>query len=164
MSDAMFSGWGVRTMSTHDRGYNPIEYHDGTVWPHDTSIVCAGLARHGYRAEALVLHRALLDAAEHFDWRLPEVIAGYPRAETGFPVEYPTACSPQAWAAGAPILTLRSVLGLEPDPVARRLVVLPEAPDERFELTLTGIPAFGSLWDLDVRDGEARIEERVVRR
>jgi glycogen debranching enzyme len=157
MSNEMFSGWGIRTMSTLERGYNPIEYHDGTVWPHDTSIACAGLARHGFREEAAVLHHALLDAAQHFGWRLPEVIAGYPRAETSFPVPYPTACSPQAWAAAAPVLTLQSVLGLQPDPVTRTLRIDAEAPPGPFELILAGVPAFGELWDVEVADGRARV-------
>ena len=157
MSDEMFSGWGVRTMSAREGGYNPIEYHDGTVWPHDTSIICAGLARHGFRDEACLLHHGLLEAAQHFGWRLPEVIAGYPRADTSFPVPYPTACSPQAWAAAAPVLTLQSVLGLRPDPVTRTLGVEPEVPAGLIDLSLTGVPAFGRLWDVEVADGRARV-------
>jgi glycogen debranching enzyme len=157
MSDEMFSGWGVRTMSAREGGYNPIEYHDGTVWPHDTSIACAGLAQHGFRDEATVLHHGLLEAAQHFGWRLPEVIAGYPRGDTSFPVPYPTACSPQAWAAAAPVLTLQAVLGLRPDPATRTLRVQPEAPPGPFDLRLSGIPACGPVWDVEVADGRARV-------
>ena len=97
-----------------------------------------------------MLHHALLEAAQHFGWRLPEVIAGYPRADTSFPVPYPTACSPQAWAAAAPVLTLQSVLGLRPDPATRTLRVVPDVPAGLFELRLTGVPAFGRLWDVEV--------------
>ena len=115
MSDALFSGWGVRTMATTEGGYNPIRYHNGTVWPHDNSLIALGLYRHGHRDEANRIAVALLEAATHFRYRLPEVFAGYPREHTKFPVEYPTACSPQAWAAGAPLLFIRTLLGLEPD-------------------------------------------------
>lgn len=113
MSPDMFTGWGTRTMSDRDMGYNPIEYHNGTVWPHDTAFVAEGLRRYGYREEASHLALMLIQAAEAFAYRLPEVFAGFPRDETGAPVEYPTASRPQAWAAGAPLMALRTALGLE---------------------------------------------------
>jgi glycogen debranching enzyme len=112
----LFSGWGIRTMAEGERGYNPLGYHVGTVWPHDSSLIAAGLARYGYRDEAARIAFAVLEAAAFFRHRLPEVFAGYPRAQTGFPVEYPTACSPQAWASGAPLLLVTTLLGLEPGP------------------------------------------------
>ena len=114
MSERLFSGWGVRTMADGQPVYNPVEYHNGTVWPHDTGLVAAGLARYGYREQASRLAVATLEAARHFDYRLPEVFVGYPRADTHVPVAYPTACSPQAWATGTPLLLLRVLLGLEP--------------------------------------------------
>jgi glycogen debranching enzyme len=83
----MHSGWGIRTMSAKDAAYNPIEYHNGTVWPHDTALIAEGLRRYGHRQPASRLAFGLLDAAAAFAWRLPEVFAGYPRAETGMPVE-----------------------------------------------------------------------------
>jgi len=110
----LFSGWGIRTMAEDERGYNPLGYHVGTVWPHDSSLIAAGLARYGYRDEAARIAFAVLEAAAFFRHRLPEVFAGYPREQTGFPVEYPTACSPQAWASGAPLLLVTTLLGLEP--------------------------------------------------
>jgi glycogen debranching enzyme len=113
MAEDMNSGWGVRTMSTMDRGYSPIEYHNGTVWPHDTALIAEGMRRYGYRGHAATLVTALLEAAGFFDHLLPEAFAGYPRAETATPVEYPTACRPQAWAAGAPLLVLRTLLGMD---------------------------------------------------
>jgi glycogen debranching enzyme len=116
MSERLFSGWGVRTMAAGEGGYNPLGYHTGTVWPHDNSLIAAGLARYGYREEAARIAYAMLEAAEFFHHRLPEVFAGYPRAGTLFPVEYPTACSPQAWASGAPLLCVTAMLGLEPTP------------------------------------------------
>lgn len=113
MSDRLFSGWGVRTMAAGEGGYNPLGYHTGTVWPHDNSLIAHGLLRYGYREEAARIAEAMLEAAEFFHHRLPEVFAGYPRADTLFPVEYPTACSPQAWASGAPLLFVTTLLGLE---------------------------------------------------
>jgi glycogen debranching enzyme len=134
MSDAMFSGWGIRTMAMGECGYNPVEYHNGTVWPHDTSLIAQGLARYGYRHEAARLAFAVIEAASHFAHRLPEVFAGYPRTLTEFPVQYPTASSPQAWASGAPLLLIRAVLGLEPDgDLLAEEAVLPESV-ERLEL------------------------------
>src|SRR5437867_10013606 len=100
MGERMFSGWGVRTMAEGEGGYNPIEYHNGTVWPHDNAFIAAGLRRYGYAPEAARIAFAILEAATYFDWRLPEVFAGYARSLTQFPVEYPTASSPQAWATG----------------------------------------------------------------
>ncbi len=114
MSPDLFSGWGVRTMGKKETGYNPIEYHCGTVWPHDNSFIAAGLARYGYRKEAAQIIAAIFEASVFFQYRLPEVFAGYDRKLTGFPVRYPTASSPQAWAAGAPLLGIRVLLGMEP--------------------------------------------------
>ena len=116
MGERLFSGWGIRTMAEGQLAYNPVEYHNGTVWPHDTAIIAAGLARYGSREEASRLAVATLNAARHFDHRLPEVFVGYPREATPMPIAYPTACSPQAWATGTPLLLLRVLLGLEPAP------------------------------------------------
>ena len=116
VGDRLFSGWGVRTMAAGERGYNPLGYHTGTVWPHDNSLIAHGLARYGHREEAARIAEAMLEAAEFFQHRLPEVFAGYPRADTLFPVEYPTACSPQAWASGTPLLFVTTLLGLEAHP------------------------------------------------
>ncbi len=115
LNEALFSGWGVRTMAAGEEAYNPIRYHNGTVWPHDNSLIAHGLARYGFRDEAAKIAFATLEAATHFDYRLPEVFAGYARERTNVPVEYPTASSPQAWATAAPLLLVRVLLGLEPD-------------------------------------------------
>jgi glycogen debranching enzyme len=154
----MFSGWGVRTMSTTSAGYNPAEYHDGTVWPHDTSLACLGLARYGCRDLAAHLFDGMLSAAGHFDWRLPEVLAGFARGETGFPVLYPTSCSPQAWAAAAPIAALTAVLGLTPDPATRTLTAAHAVP-ATLDLCLSGIPAFGRHWTAVANGGTVDLEE-----
>jgi glycogen debranching enzyme len=138
MSDALFSGWGVRTMASSENSYNPIGYHVGTVWPHDNSIIAWGLRRYGYRAEAALISRAMLEAADLFSGRLPEAFGGYDRAATRFPVEYPTACSPQAWATAAPLLLIRTLLGLDSDGV--HLIVDPAIPEPLGRIELLDIP------------------------
>lgn len=138
LGEELFSGWGVRTMGAREGGYNPIGYHVGTVWPHDNSFIALGLRRYGYREEAAKVAYAILEAATFFRGRLPEAFAGYPRARTRFPVEYPTACSPQAWATGAPLLLLRAMLGLEP--IDSHLLVDAAVPRPIEELELLGIP------------------------
>ena len=138
MSEKFFSGWGVRTMAEGEGPYNPIEYHNGTVWPHDNAFVAAGLARYGYRTEAARIALAMIEAAAFFGYRLPETFAGYARARTNCPVEYPSACSPQAWATGAPLLLLRVLLDLEPD--GDELRVDPVLPDAISQLVLRRIP------------------------
>ncbi len=144
----LFSGWGVRTMSREDGGYNPIEYHNGTVWPHDNSLIARGLYRYGYQTEAARLTSALLDAAAYFNYRLPEVFAGYDRSETDFPVEYPTASSPQAWASGTIPLLVRTSLGVQPDPLQRELTTAPLLPQEFSDLRIEDVPAFGERLDV----------------
>jgi glycogen debranching enzyme len=109
----MFTGWGIRSMSEKDTAYNPLEYHCGTVWPHDTALIAEGMRRYGFRDEAGRVCEALLHAAEAFGNQLPEVFAGFPRDRTEAPVEYPSALKPQAWAAGSPLLALRTLLGLD---------------------------------------------------
>jgi glycogen debranching enzyme len=139
MSPRMFSGWGIRTMAKGEGGYNPIEYHNGTVWPHDCSIIAAGLARHGFRKDASDIIAGIFEASLSFETRLPEVFAGYHRSKTSFPVQYPTACLPQAWAAGAPMLGIRTLLGLEPKGDKLTSVPNPVVPDWMGTLSVEGI-------------------------
>ena len=138
MGPKLYSGWGVRTMAEGEGGYNPIGYHLGTVWPHDNAFIAMGLRRYGYREEAARVAMGMLEAATYFKGRLPEAFAGYPRQLTEFPVEYPTACSPQAWASGAPLLLLRAILGLEP--IGDHLLVDPAIPSMLGRLELLDIP------------------------
>jgi glycogen debranching enzyme len=138
MDERLFSGWGVRTLAAGEGAYNPIEYHNGTVWPHDSSIAAAGLARYGRRDEANRLSVALMRAAAAFGGRLPEVFAGYGADTTRVPVEYPTSSRPQAWAAGASLLLVRTVLGLEP--AGEHLACDPRLPPEIGYLALRDIP------------------------
>jgi glycogen debranching enzyme len=131
MSDGMFSGWGIRTLSSKEPRYNPIGYHLGTVWPHDNSLIAAGFRRYGFDLEACRVFTAIVEAAQHFEhYRLPEVFAGFERESYGVPVRYPVACHPQAWATGAVPYLIQAVLGLTPEAFERRLrirhPVLPE--------------------------------------
>ena len=160
MGEELWSGWGVRTMSLGDGGFNPLAYHNGTVWPHDNSLIAWGLARYGRWPEAQRIVRRLLNASSYFDHQLPEVFAGFSRTETPFPIPYPTAARPQAWAAGAPVLLLQLLLGLEPD--RRRHVLGTTAPEEipswAGSLRLTGVRAFDRAWDVHLLDGRVMIE------
>jgi glycogen debranching enzyme len=119
MGEELFSGWGVRTMAEGEGGYDPNSYHNGSVWPHDNALIANGLRRYGLVDEMNRISTAILEAAVHFDHRLPEVFAGYPRSEVREPVELPGSCSPQAWAAGTVPLLVRAMLGVEPDSAGR---------------------------------------------
>jgi glycogen debranching enzyme len=156
MSDVLFSGWGVRTLSTDDRGYNPIGYHAGTVWPHDNALVALGLAAAGFRDEANRIALAQLEAAAFTGFRLPEVFAGFERGISRFPVPYPTACSPQAWATGAPFLFVQAMLGLQARDGAVSLD--PHVPEEIGSITIRRLHAFGAEWDVEAAgvEGEVR--------
>jgi glycogen debranching enzyme len=134
----LFSGWGVRTLAEGEGRYNPIGYHVGTVWPFDNSFIAWGLRRYGFKEEAAEIAAGILDAAEFFDGRLPEAFGGYERPLTKYPVQYPTACSPQAWSTGTPLLLLRTMLGLEPH--GEHLVVDPALPSSIGHLEVLDIP------------------------
>ena len=139
LSPEMFSGWGVRTLATSAAAYNPMSYHNGSVWPHDTAIAAAGLARYGFTAEAARLAEAQLEAADAADGRLPELFCGFDRDEFDQPVPYPAACRPQAWSSAAPFLLLRALLGLEPDVPAGVVGLDPRAPLSMLPLTVENV-------------------------
>jgi glycogen debranching enzyme len=115
LDEELYSGWGVRTLGAREAGYNPLGYHTGTVWPHDNSLIAAGLARYGHHEAASTIAAAMLAAAPYFEYRLPEVFAGFPRSATSIPVAYPTASRPQAWAAATPLMLLSTLLRLDPE-------------------------------------------------
>jgi len=127
----LFSGWGIRTYATDQPGYNPIGYHTGTVWPHDTALIGAGLKRYGFHDEANKLVGSVFEAAQRFpEFRLPELFCGFDRETSPLPVPYPVACSPQAWAAAAPFLFLQTMLGLQPHADRGELELYrPQLPD-----------------------------------
>lgn len=157
LSDPLFSGWGIRTLSTNDRGFNPIGYHLGTVWPHDNAIIAEGLARYGFRDYANHIIMSLLDAAAFTDYRLPEAFSGYDRQFGSFPIPYPTACSPQAWATGAPFLFLRTLLGFNAK--KGKLILNPHIPSELGRILITKTNAFGKKWDIEAngKQGDIRL-------
>jgi glycogen debranching enzyme len=156
MSDAMFSGWGVRTLSTDDRGYNPLGYHIGTIWPHDNALVALGLARAGFRDEANRIALAQLEAAAFTGNRLPEAFAGFERWVSRFPVPYPTACSPQAWATAAPFVFVQAMLGLAARDGELRLD--PHVPEEIGRICVRRLHALGAEWEVEAvgNEGEVR--------
>jgi glycogen debranching enzyme len=129
MSPEMFSGWGIRTLATDMGAYNPVSYHNGSVWPHDNALIVAGLMRYGFVKEAQRLSSALMEAAEYTDHRLPELFCGFSRADYPEPLPYPTACSPQAWAATTPVMLIRSLLRHDAHFSLRGLWIDPVLPE-----------------------------------
>ena len=161
MGEELWSGWGVRTMASGDGGYNPIAYHNGTVWPHDNSLIAWGLARASRWREAQRIVRRTIEASEHFGYQLPEVFAGFPRSETPFPIAYPTAARPQAWAAATPVLLLQVLLALEPDHRRQTLVSVAPAdvPSWAGSVRLSGVRAFDRAWNVVLERGEVAVSE-----
>ena len=155
----LFSGWGVRTLAEGEARYNPIGYHVGTVWPFDNSFVAWGLRRYGFKEEAAEIAEGILEAAVFFDGRLPEAFGGYERSQTKYPVQYPTACSPQAWSTGAPLLFLRTMLGLEPH--GDHLTVDPALARGIGHLELLDIPG---RWGRVDAFGRGRVDVERMRR
>ncbi|WP_284979158.1 glycogen debranching N-terminal domain-containing protein [Arthrobacter sp. fls2-241-R2A-200] len=130
MSAEMFTGWGIRTLASDMGAYNPVSYHNGSVWPHDTALAATGLMRYGFVKEAGQLALGLFDAAKHFGGQLPELFCGFGRDDFSEPVPYPTACSPQAWSAATPIQLARVLLRLDPDFTRNVLHLAPILPEE----------------------------------
>ena len=146
----MFSGWGIRTYANGQPGFNPIGYHTGTVWPHDTSLIAAGFKRYGFHDASNRLAGQMLEAAQRFpDYRLPELFCGFDRTEATTPVPYPVACSPQAWAAGASFLFLETMLGLRAHADRRELELAnPHLPEWLGKVTLTDLQVGDASVDL----------------
>lgn len=147
------SGWGLRTLSSANPGYNPFGYHRGTVWPHDTSIAVLGASRYGADDTVRGLSRGLVDLAGHLDGELPEVLSGISRSEVDVPIPYLASCRPQAWAAGAPLMLVRALLGLEPDTAAGVLRLRPVLAAGE-ELALRDVGFGEHRVSLRVRGGE----------
>jgi glycogen debranching enzyme len=135
---AFYSGWGVRTLAAGEVRYNPMSYHNGSVWPHDNSLIAHGLARYAFKNGAEEIFEGLVQAANYMDLRrTPELYCGFPRLPGRGPILYPTACAPQAWAAGAPFLLLQSMLGLEFDPEGQRILLInPTLPSSANEIVI----------------------------
>jgi glycogen debranching enzyme len=155
MEPDMLSGWGLRTISSESPSYNPMSYHNGSVWPHDNSLVAQGLKMYGQTEEALTVITQMAEAAQHFRYaRLPELYCGFPRDKiyNSGPSEYPVSCSPQAWAAGASILMLQAILGLQADDASQRVRMSPRLPDWLYSVRVSNL-----------RVGKRRIDLRVER-
>lgn len=150
----MFSGWGVRTLSSSYPTYNPMSYHNGSVWPHDNSLVAAGMAAYGHREAANRIITAMVEAGLRFpNGRLPEVFCGFPRDErfSSRPADYVVACIPQAWSAATTFLFLQTMLGLVPDIGAGRLRIEPVLPDWLERVDVRGLLALGRRHTFRVR-------------
>jgi glycogen debranching enzyme len=158
LADDLFTGWGIRTLSSSMTGYNPLSYHCGSVWPHDTALIANGLMRYGFVEEASTLVSGLLAASVSQQARLPELFSGLSRDEVPFPVSYPSSCSPQAWAAAAPLLGLRTLLRFEPMVPGGAIAIDPVLPENMRRLEVNGIPLAGSRVSVRVDDDELRVE------
>ncbi len=162
----MWSGWGIRTLSSDTVGYNPIGYHLGTVWPHDNGICAAGFARYGLDTEARKVAGTLLEATVHFrEARLPELFCGFSRDSSPLPVPYPVACSPQAWAAGSLFHLVSSTLGMQPHAREHRLdLVRPSLPDWLPGLRLRSLRVGEALVDVAFAGTNGSVSVEVLRR
>ncbi|MBS7810161.1 amylo-alpha-1,6-glucosidase [Roseococcus pinisoli] len=153
MSPCFFCGWGVRTVAATEARYNPMSYHNGSVWPHDNALIAAGFARYGFKREAVRIFEGMFGASTYIDLRrLPELFCGFPRQRTQGPTFYPVACAPQAWAAGAPLLMMQACLGLGFDPEQSRITFEePALPDFLDEVTLRNLAIDGRSVDVNLR-------------
>jgi glycogen debranching enzyme len=157
MSDEMFSGWGIRTLASSMAAYNPMSYHNGSVWPHDNALCAAGLMRYGFIEQAQRVSDAIIDAAAQFGYRLPELYCGFDREEFSSPVPYPTSCSPQAWAAAAPLQLLHSLLRFTPGVSGSQLWCSPEVPERYLPLRVSGLRVGKSRLAVDIGRGQWEI-------
>jgi glycogen debranching enzyme len=161
----MWSGWGIRTLTTRNPAYNPLSYQRGSVWPHDNGLIALGFRRYGFAAEAASVARGISQAASQFtSHRLPELYAGIERKPGGFPVQYLGANVPQAWAAGSIFHLLQAMLGLQADAPRERLHVDPALPHWLPDVTLHGLAIGGARVDLRFRrvdDGKSEWDATV---
>ncbi|MBT2550279.1 glycogen debranching N-terminal domain-containing protein [Arthrobacter sp. ISL-65] len=158
MSPEMFSGWGVRTLAADMGAYNPASYHNGSVWPHDNALIAAGLLRYGFVAEAQRIATALLEAAEFSGGRLPELFCGFSRDQFTEPVPYPTACSPQAWAATTPIRLVTTLMRYDAHVSRGSLWMDPVLPASFGDLHITNAPMAGGRITIDIADSVPTVQ------
>jgi glycogen debranching enzyme len=165
MRPSFFSGWGIRTVAREERRYNPMSYHNGSVWPHDNALIAAGFARYGHKGAVNRVFKGLFDAASYMDLRrLPELYCGFHRGRERGPTLYPVACSPQAWAAGTPLMLLQASLGLEFDPDRKEILLRdPRLPQFIEEVTLRNLRLGQSTMDLIVRRHDDDVSLQVLR-
>jgi len=158
MSPEMFSGWGVRTLASDMGAYNPASYHNGSVWPHDNALIASGLLRYGYIAEAQRISTALLEAAEYSGGRLPELFCGFSRDQVAEPVPYPTACSPQAWAATTPIRLVTSLMRYDTHVSLGGVWVDPVLPESYGDLHISNAPLAGGRITIDIANSVPSVQ------
>jgi glycogen debranching enzyme len=165
MRPSFFSGWGIRTLAREERRYNPMSYHNGSVWPHDNSLIAAGFARYGHKNAINRVFKGLFDAASYMDLRrLPELHCGFQRGRQRGPTLYPVACSPQAWAAGTPLLLLQSALGLEFNPDRNEILLRkPQLPAFLDQVTLSNLRLGQSTVDVMLRRHDDDVSIQVLR-
>jgi len=165
-SETMYSGWGIRTLASDQPNYNPMSYHNGSIWPHDNSIIAAGLARHGFQQEAGRILSDLFRMSLHLDLqRLPELICGFPRKNQQGPTLYPVACSPQAWACGTPFLILAACLGIKIDAKSNTIFFkTPRLPDFLDYLTLRNLQVGEASIDIQISVQENDTTIRTMRK
>jgi glycogen debranching enzyme len=166
LGDSMFSGWGIRTLATRELRYNPLSYHNGSVWPHDNALIAMGLARYGYKVECARVLDALYEASLHFDLRrMPELFCGFrPRPHEG-PTLYPVACAPQAWSAGAVFLLLQACLGLDIDASGSQIVFdRPVLPASIPRLVVRGLEVGASRVDFVIENHDHDVSVQLLRR
>ena len=166
MASSSFCGWGVRTVASTEARYNPMSYHNGSVWPHDNALIAAGFARYGFRHEAAKVFEALFSASTYVDLRrLPELLCGFSRNQGRGPTFYPVACAPQAWAAAAPLSLIQSCLGLSFDPAGPRIAFSePVLPAFLNSIVLRGLRVAGTVADIALRRSERRVVVDVLDR
>ena len=158
MSPEMFTGWGIRTLASDMGAYNPVSYHNGSVWPHDSAIVATGLMRYGLWRRPSGWRGGIFDAAAHFDGQLPELFCGFDRSEYHGPVPYPTACSPQAWAAAAPIQLARILLRFDPDFTRGVVHLAPFLAEDKGDFRADNVRLGHSRISITARGTEGNIE------
>jgi glycogen debranching enzyme len=166
MADDMFAGWGIRTLSSKEKAYNPVGYHLGTIWPFDNSVIAAGFKRYGYAAEAAQIFDGIINAAQHFkDFQLPETFSGFNNQDFNQPAHYPVAAHPQAWSAGSIPFFLTTLLGLRPNAFEKKLsIVHPVLPIGVNTLTIRGLKMGTGVIDLKfTRNGEGVIVDVLKR-
>jgi len=153
LSPRFFSGWGIRTVAKGEARYNPMSYHNGSIWPHDNALIALGLARHGSKSAVNQLFKGLFDAATYMDLRrLPELFCGFQRQRGRGPTLYPVACSPQAWAAATPFTLIEASLGLEFDPRQNEIRLRnPRLPSFLDEVMLRNLQLGEARADLKIR-------------
>jgi glycogen debranching enzyme len=165
MRPSFFSGWGIRTVAREEPRYNPMSYHNGSIWPHDNALIAAGFARYGHKDAIERVFKGLFDAATYMDLRrLPELYCGFQRGRQRGPTLYPGACSPQAWAAGTPLLLLQSSLGLEFNPDRNEILLRnPRLPSFLEQVTLRNLRLGQSAVDLMLRRHGSDVSLQVLR-